>query len=85
MDNLSLSFVLFQVVSPKQQTTWVCLPSLFQVVSPNQWTAWVYLFIMFQVVSPRQWTTWVYLSCCFKWLVLDNGQLEFIFRPVSSG
>jgi len=33
------------------------------------------LFVMFQVVSPKQRTTWVYLLSCFKWLVLNNGQL----------
>jgi len=36
---------LFQVVSPKQWTTWVYLLSLFQVVSPKQWTAWVLPFV----------------------------------------
>jgi len=34
---------------------------------------------LFQVVSHKQWTTWVYLLSCFKWLVLNNGQLEFTF------
>jgi len=40
---------------------------------------------LFQVVSHRQWTAWIYLLSCFKWSVLNNGQLEFTFRHVSSG
>jgi len=80
------------VVSPKQRTTWIFLFLSFkwlvlnngqleftfcQVVSPKQWTTWVYLSSLLPVVSPKQWTTWAYLSSCFKWLVLNNGQLEF--------
>jgi len=43
MDNLSSSFIWFQVVSPKQMDN-LSLPLItFQVVSPRQWTAWVYL------------------------------------------
>jgi len=38
-----------------------------------------HFFVMFQVASPKQWTTWFYLLSCFKWLVLNNGQLEFTF------
>jgi len=36
-------------------------------------------FILFWVASPKQWTAWVYLLSCFKWLVLNNGQLKFTF------
>jgi len=42
-------------------------------------------FIMFRMVSPKPWTNRVYLLSCFKWLVLNNGQLEFTFCLVSSG
>jgi len=33
---------------------------------------------MFRAVSPKQWTARV--LPCFEWSVLNNGQLEFIFR-----
>jgi len=51
-----------------------------QVASPNNRTICVYLFtfIICQVTSPKQWT--VRALPCFERSVLNNGQLEFIFR-----
>jgi len=73
-------FILFQVTSHKQRTTWVYLFILFQAVSPKQRTAWVYLFLSCLKLpvlnnKPLEFTC---LSC-FKSPVLNNGPLEFTF------
>jgi len=79
MDSSSLSFILFQAVSPKQWTTWVYLFNLFRAVSPKQWTARVYLLSYFKrsVLNDGQLES--IFSNCFERSVLNNEQFEFTF------
>ena len=90
------NYIVFQVISPKQWTAWVYLLIMFRAVSPKQWTARV--FTLFRAVSPQKWTSRVFtlfravspkqwiaqVLPCFERSVVNNGQLEFIFRRVSS-
>jgi len=78
MDSLSLFLSCFKwSVLNNGQLEFIFV--IFRVVSPKQRTNWV-IFVMFRAVSPKQKTAWVYLLSCFRWLVLNNGQLEFTFH-----
>jgi len=85
MDSLSLPFILFQVVSPKQWTTWVYLLSCFKwLVLKNGHLEFTFCLCFKWLVLNNGQLEFTF-CLCFKWLVLNNGQLEFTFRLVSSG
>ena len=76
------TFIMCQVAGPNNRTTGISLfiSQSFQMVVLNNQTACVFpfTFIIFWAVSPKQWT--VRALPCFERLVLNNAQLEFIFR-----
>ena len=67
-----LSFIIYQVASPNNRTTGISLLS----VNHSKWP----------VRTTGQLASSLLLSSCFKWLVLNNGQLEstFIMFQVAS-
>jgi len=64
-----LSFIIYQVASPNNRTTGISLLS----VNHSKWP----------VRTTGQLASSLLLSSCFKWLVLNNGQLEFTFLSCS--
>jgi len=95
MDNLSLPFKwlvlnngqleftlssLFQVVSPKQWTTWVYLLSWFKWVVLNNGQLEFTFCLCFKWLVLNNGQLEFTFRLCFKCLVLENEQLEFTFQ-----